>query len=98
VFRAAGWSVFGLGAWLWLFSADGPAWGAISLVAIQALAALVGVAWYLSRVRAETRWLAALDHFAEQEEAQRRALSQAGSGAAPPPEPGDVAVRPAAGG
>jgi 4-amino-4-deoxy-L-arabinose transferase-like glycosyltransferase len=69
VFRAAGLSIFGLIAWLWLFSADGPAWRAVSLVAAQALAALAGVAWYLPRARAERRWRAALDHYGEQEQA-----------------------------
>jgi CBS-domain-containing membrane protein len=59
VFRAAGLSIFVLIAWLWLFSADGPAWRAVSLVAAQALAALAGVAWYLPRARAERRWRAA---------------------------------------
>jgi hypothetical protein len=81
VSRAAGLSIFGLILWFWLFSADGPAWRAVSLVAAQALAALAGVAWYLPRARAERRWRAALDHHAEQEQAKRRALSQVGSGA-----------------
>jgi hypothetical protein len=71
VFRAAGLSIIGLIAWLWLFSADGPAWGGVSLVAVQALAALAGVAWYLPRARAERRWRAALDHYGEQELAKR---------------------------
>jgi hypothetical protein len=68
VFRAAGLSVVGLVVWLWLFSADGPAWRAASLVAVQALAALAGVAWYLPRASAERRWRAALDHYEEQEQ------------------------------
>jgi hypothetical protein len=71
VFRAAGLSIFGLVAWLWLFSADGPPWGAVFLVAVQALAALAGLAWYLPRARAERRWHAALDLCAEQEQAKR---------------------------
>jgi hypothetical protein len=66
VFRAAGLSIFGLIIWFWLFSADGPAWRAVSLVATQALTALAGVAWYLLRARAERRWRAALDHYGEQ--------------------------------
>jgi hypothetical protein len=82
VFRAAGLSIFGLILWFWLFSADSPAWRAVSLVAVQALAALAGVAWYLPRARAERRWRAALDHYGEQEQAKRSALSQVGSGAA----------------
>jgi 4-amino-4-deoxy-L-arabinose transferase-like glycosyltransferase len=82
VFRAAGLSIFGFIIWFWLFSADGPPWRVVSLVAAQALAALAGVAWYLPRARAERRWRAALDHYGEQEQAKRRALSQVGSGAA----------------
>jgi hypothetical protein len=70
VFRAAGLSIFGLVVWHWLFSADGPPWRAVSLVAFQALAALVGVAWYLPRARIERRWRAALDLYAEQEQAK----------------------------
>jgi hypothetical protein len=84
VFRAAGLSIFGLIIWSWLFSADGPAWRVVSLVAVQALAALAGVAWYLPRARAEGRWRAALDRYAEQEQAKWSALSQVGSGAVPP--------------
>jgi hypothetical protein len=71
VFRAGGLSIFGLFAWLWLCSADGPALRAVSLIAAQALAALAGVAWYLPRARAERRWRAALDRYAEQEQAKR---------------------------
>ena len=66
VFRAAGLSIFGLIVWIWLFSANGQTWGMVSLVAVQALAALVGVAWYLPRARAERRWRAALDQYGEQ--------------------------------
>jgi 4-amino-4-deoxy-L-arabinose transferase-like glycosyltransferase len=82
VFRAAELSIIGLIIWFWLFSADGPAWRAVSLVVAQALAALAGVAWYLPRARAERRWRAALDHYGEQEQAKRRDLSQVGSEAA----------------
>ncbi len=71
VFRAAGLAIFGIVAWFWLFSADGPAWGAVSLVAILAIAGLGGLAWYLLRARAESRWRAALDRYAEQEQAQK---------------------------
>ncbi len=53
VFRATGLSIFGLVVWRWLFSAEGPPSRAVSLVAVQALAALVGVAWYLPRARIE---------------------------------------------
>ena len=70
VFRAAGLSIFGLVVWLWLFSADGPPWRAVSLVVVQALAALLGVTWYLPRVRTERRWRAALDLYGEREQAK----------------------------
>jgi hypothetical protein len=70
-FRFAGLSTFGFIVWFWLFSAEGPVWRAVSLVAVQALAALAGVAWYLPRARAERRWRAALDHYAEQQQANR---------------------------
>jgi hypothetical protein len=53
--------------WLWLSSADLFALKAVSLVAVLALAAL---SWYLSRARAEMRWRAALDRFAEEEQAK----------------------------
>jgi hypothetical protein len=63
-------SIIGFIGWLWLSAADGPTSKAVSLVAVQALAALVGVAWYLPRALAERRWRAALDHYAEQEQAK----------------------------
>jgi hypothetical protein len=61
-------SLFGLLGWLWLSVADGSARRAGPLVAVLALAALVGVAWYLHRARTERRWRAALDWYAEQEQ------------------------------
>jgi hypothetical protein len=69
-FRAAGLSICGLIAWLWLFSAYGPPWWAVSLAAVPSLAALAGVAWYLLQARTERRRLAALDLYAEQEQAK----------------------------
>ena len=66
VFRAVGLSIIGFIGWLWFSSADESAWKAASLVAVLALAALVGVAWYLPRARAERRWRAALDRYGEQ--------------------------------
>ena len=45
-------------------------WRGVSLAAVLALAALVGVTWYLSRARAERRWRAALDAYAKQEQAK----------------------------
>ena len=70
VFRAVGVSILGFIGWLWLSSADGPAGRAVSQSAVLALAALVGVAWYLPRARTERRWRAALDHYADQEQAK----------------------------
>jgi hypothetical protein len=66
-FRAVGLSIIGFAGWLWFSSGDGSAWKAVSLVAVLALAALGGVAWYLPRARTERQWRAALDHYAEQE-------------------------------
>jgi hypothetical protein len=71
VFRAARLLIFGLIGWLWFFSAADSAWRAVSLVAALALAALVGVTWWLSRARAERRQRAALDAYAEKEQAKR---------------------------
>jgi hypothetical protein len=66
-FRAVGLSVIGFGGWLWLSWQDRAAWDAVSLVGVLALAALAGVAWYLTRARTERRWHAALDQCAELE-------------------------------
>ena len=71
VFRAARLLVFGLVGWLWFVSAADSDWRAASLTAVLALAALAGITWYLSRVRAERRWRAALDVYAKQEQAKR---------------------------
>ena len=71
VFRAAQLFLFGLVGWLWFVSAADSAWRAVSLAAVLALAALVGITWYLSRARAERLWRAALDAYAEKEQAKR---------------------------
>jgi hypothetical protein len=52
-------------------SAADSAWRAVSLAAVMALAALVGITWYLSRARAKRRWRAALDRYAKKELAKR---------------------------
>ena len=83
VFRAVGLSIIGFIGWLWLFSADGPPRSVVSLVAVQALAVLAGVAWYLPRARAERRWRAAVDHCGEQELAKHG--TGGGPEAVPPP-------------
>jgi len=69
-FRAVRLFVFGLIGWLLFMSAADSAWRAVSLAAVLALAALVGVTWYLSRARAQRRWRGALDAYVEQEQAK----------------------------
>jgi hypothetical protein len=71
VFRAVRLLIFGFIGWLWFVAAADSASKAISLAAVLALAALVGITWYLSRARAERRWRTALDAYAEQELAKR---------------------------
>ena len=71
VFRAVRLLIFGLIGWGWFVFATDSAWRAVSLAAVMALAALVGITWYLSRARAERRWRAALDAYAKQEQAKR---------------------------
>ncbi len=70
-FRAVRLLIFGLIGWLLFVSATDSAWRAVSLAAALAVAALVGITWYLSRARAERRWRAALDAYAEKEQAKR---------------------------
>ncbi len=71
VFRAGRFFIFGLIGWLCFFTAANSVWRAVSLAAILALAALIGLMWYLARVRAERRWWAALDAYADKEQAKR---------------------------
>jgi hypothetical protein len=71
VCRAARLPIVGFVGWLWFHPADDSAWAAVSLVAVLALAALVGITCYLSRARAERRWWASLDRYAKQEQAKR---------------------------
>ena len=71
VFRTVRLLIFGLIGWLLFVSAADSAWRAVSLAAVLALAALVAITWYLSRVRADRRWRAALDVYAKQEQAKR---------------------------
>jgi hypothetical protein len=71
VFRAVRLLIFGLIGWLWFVSSDQLIGTAVSLGAVVGLAALVGITWYLSRSRAERRWRAALDVYAEKEQAKR---------------------------
>jgi 4-amino-4-deoxy-L-arabinose transferase-like glycosyltransferase len=83
VFRVVRLLIFGFIGWVWFMSANDTSWRAVSLAAVLAVAALVGIPWYLSRARAksgrraefdagaENRWRAALDRYAEQEQAKR---------------------------
>jgi hypothetical protein len=76
VFRAVRLFIFGLIGWLCFVSAADSTWGAVSLAAVLALAALGDITWYLSRARAERRWRAAWraalhDAYAKQEQAKR---------------------------
>jgi len=71
LFRSVRLFLFGLIGWLLLISKADSAWRGVSLVAVLALAALVGITWYLSHAHAERRWRALLDRYAEQELAKR---------------------------
>jgi|SRR5579884_512346 len=70
ILRTARLLIFGFLGWLWFFSADHSPWRAVSLDVALAVAALVGITWYLSRARADRRWRAALDRYAQQEQAK----------------------------
>ncbi len=85
VSRAAGLSILGFVGWPWFVSADDSASKADSLVAAMALTAVVGGAWCLRRARTERRWRAALDRYAEQEQA-KWTQSRRGFLARPQPE------------
>ena len=65
--RTARLSIFGFAGWLWFSAAHDSAWRAVSLVAVLALAAVVGIAWYAFRAHSDRSWRAALDRYAEQE-------------------------------
>lgn len=49
----------------------GIAWLSASLAAVLALAALLGLIWYMFRIRADRRLRAALDRYAQQEAAKQ---------------------------
>jgi hypothetical protein len=50
-------SIFGFIGWFCFLSADDSDLKAVSLVAVLALAALVGIMWSLSRALASRRWI-----------------------------------------
>ena len=66
-----GLSATGAAVLLWLVSADEAGRRVVTLAAVAALAALLGLTWYASRVLADRRQRAALDRYAEQEETKR---------------------------
>jgi hypothetical protein len=67
---AAGLLIAGLIGWLWSVVADDYAAKAVLLVAILALAALIGITSQESRARARRELQAALDAYADQEQAK----------------------------
>jgi hypothetical protein len=67
-FWAVRFLIFGLIGWLWFVWSAHSAWSAVSLAAVLAVAALGGITRYLSRVRADRRWRAMLDDYAEKEQ------------------------------
>jgi hypothetical protein len=67
----AGVSVVGSAGWLWFFSADDASRRAVSLGVVLALAVLLALTWYVSRIRADKRWRGALDRYVEQEQTKR---------------------------
>jgi hypothetical protein len=71
--------IFGLIGWLGFVSAADFVWRAVSLAAVLALAAIVGVTWYLTYTRATgatRRFNAALDAYAAQEIARTERLKE----------------------
>jgi hypothetical protein len=76
VSRAARASIFGLIGWFWFLSSDDSARRGVALVAVLGLAALVGITWYASRARADRRWRAALDRYAELQQAKKLHLQR----------------------
>jgi hypothetical protein len=82
VFRIAGLSLVGLISWRWFSLMDELGWKNASLVMVVALTALAGILWQEHRVRADRRWRAVLDRYAEMEQAKwtySRRRSHAGS-------------------
>jgi hypothetical protein len=68
--RTARLSIFGLIAWFWFLRGNNPPSKAVGLVAVLVLAALVGIAWYVSRAQADRRRRAAFDRYARMEQAK----------------------------
>ena len=70
VWRAVRLSIFGFIGWLLFLSADDSARRAVALVSVLVVAAATGITWYALRARADRRWRAALDRYAQQEQAK----------------------------
>ena len=70
LFRAVRLLLFGLMGWLGFVSATHSASRALSLGAASALAAVIGIMWYLSRAEADRRWRTAIDAYAKREQAR----------------------------
>ena len=70
VFGVAGLLIAELIGWLWWVLADGVAWIAVVLAIVLALAALAGIAWYLSHARARRRLRAVLAAYADLEQSK----------------------------
>ncbi len=68
--------IFGLIGWLGFVSAADFVWRAVSLVAVVAVAAIVGITWYLSNARGARRFNAALDAYAARETARAKRLKE----------------------
>jgi hypothetical protein len=68
--RTARLSIFGLVGWFWFLSGTRSPSKALGLVAVLVLAALVGIAWYVSRAQADRRQRAAFDRYARMEQAK----------------------------
>jgi hypothetical protein len=60
----------GLVGWLWSIFTGDFAWKTVPLTMILTLAALMGITWSQSHARTRKRWLAALDAYAEREQAR----------------------------
>jgi hypothetical protein len=71
VSQAGRFSIFGFIGWVWFPLVGDSVWKGVTFVAVLGLAAVVGITWYAFRARADRRWRAVLDRYAEQEMAKR---------------------------
>jgi hypothetical protein len=68
-------SIFGFVGWFWFLSGTHSPSKALGLVAVLVLAALVGIAWYVSRAQADRRRRAAFDRYARMGTGESEALA-----------------------